>query len=266
MIEVDLTGAVPAALHAYPDALALIIPDLVEECRSEIIRLAQQDLTSSADDYVQGVQPPKYHFARGKLPDTEAVVATIVLLGDLPNMIEKGWPGGDMKPGLLGGRAVKMGKNGPYTVVPFRHATPGTTGRAGGVMGSQHERVGKLTEEQAKKLGNRIHKRAKALMQHKAAGPLQEGQRRRLQAGLATKLAEHHKTDIFAGMIRQVQPTKRGGTQSTYHTFRTVSGKSDPKAWIHPGIEPREFFKQAGSYIDKIAPRLLEKAVNGVAE
>ena len=55
--------------------------------------------------------------------------AFIVLEGRVPNMVENGWSGGDMRQWLLSGKNVKMGKNGPYNTVPFNHGTPGTGGR-----------------------------------------------------------------------------------------------------------------------------------------
>lgn len=275
MIEVNLDSVIPPSMRANEHLIAVIIPDLVEATRTEIIRLAQEGLTSTYDDYIQGVQEPKYHFPSGRIPESGGVVASIALVGMVPNMIESGWEGGDMKPALLAGRNAKQGKEGPYNVVPFRHGTPGTTGRAASPMGSQYGggtethfvagRVGKLTEKAARNLGRGIHRAAKAL---EATTTHPDGGTRwgaRLPAGMAPLMRAHHKTDIYAGMVRQ-EKTYAKATQSQYTTFRAVSQKSDPASWIHPGLEPRDFFKQAAGQIDKIVPRLLKSASKGMAE
>ena len=50
----------------------------------------------------------------------------LTLEGTVPNMVEQGWTGGDLRQWLLHGPNAKQGKNGPYNVIPFGHGTPGT--------------------------------------------------------------------------------------------------------------------------------------------
>jgi hypothetical protein len=277
MIQViDLSALVPAELVNAPDFLAMVIPDIAEAARTEIIRLAQERLGSTGEDYIQNVSPVAYHLPKGKLPMGDALAATIVLSGWLPNSVENGWPGGDMKVWLLAGRNAKTGKTGGrYNTVPFRHGTPGVTGANFPEMGSAYatsfrvnklslEQVGSLTREEASRLGKKIHSAAmelKPTISHPKTGTKWGG---RLDAGTggAGLLRPHHKTDIYAGMVRE-QKTYRKATQSKYSTFRRVSDKSDASAWIHPGIEGVHLFEAGAEYIDKAARFLFGKALEG---
>lgn len=230
---------IPSELKAYPEIVKKIIRELAEEARNEILRRAMVELHTSFDDYAAGVQPVKYFLPTGnQMPN--GLVAVIELVGMLPNMIEQGWAGGDMKPFLLAGRNSKPTKDGGrYNVVPFRHMGPTTTGRYGQPMGSQF--VGMLGAQGAEQLGKSVYNRAKKLVTTQ-----------RLPAGLAPVLKPHHKTDIYDSMVRDRKKYAKA-TQSQYKTFRAVSSKSDPAAWIHPGIPAKNFFKDAQDYIDRAA-------------
>ncbi len=274
MIEViDISKAIPPELLAYTEVISAIVPDIAEAARTEIIRLANERLGTSTEDYVQGVSPVKYHFPNGKIPPGEHVVATITLLGEMPNRIEQGWAGGDMKPALLAGPNAKTGEHGRYNTVPFRHGTPGTSGRNFPAMGSQFMpgfRMGPsgviqtgTSKDHARKLGKAVHRAAKALagtVSHPGKG-VSYGER--LKAGMAPLLRPHHKTDVFAGMIRE-EKTYKKTTQSQYITFRRVSENSDPGAWIHPGIEAHRLFPEAGKYVGRVAGHLFQQALQSV--
>ena len=263
MIVVDLTGATPTVLAALPRVTRDIVIDLVWAIHSEILVQAQKKLTSSADDYKRGLQEPEFAIKR-RLPSNPTTVATIALVGWLPNVVEHGWEGGDMKAALLGGRSAKTGENGRYVTIPFRHMTPGTTGRFGQPMGASHAKSGTATREEAARLGRRIHRMAKELgasTTHAGSSGTRWGDR--LPAGQAPKLRGHHKTDIFAGMTK-MSKTYAKGTQNQYMTFRRVSENSDPRAWLHPGIEARHLMRDAVKEIPRIAERLYDQAFRGI--
>lgn len=243
------SSMIPEGLKAHPEIMQQIIRELAEEARNEIVRRAMADLHTSFDDYAAGLQPVTYKTEGG------LTVATIVLTGMIPNMIENGWAGGDMKPFLLSGRNAKVARDGTrYNVVPFRHMGPGTTGRHGQPMGSQYR--GQLGRPKADQLGKDVYEAAKGLVgkRSRKAGP------RRLAPGHAPVLKPHHKTDIYAGMVKERAKYKKA-TQSQYGTFRAVSDKSDPASWIHPGIEAREFFKEASDYVDRVSRSVFDHAV-----
>lgn len=247
--EIDISKMIPADLLAYPEVVKGTIPDIAEAARTEIIRLAGEKLGTSGTDYIQGIQPVKYHFPSGRVPDGEHTVATIALAGWLPNALEHGWSGGDMKPALLKGRGAKQGKDGPYNIVPFRHGAPGGSGRNFQRMGQAHVKAGVASAAQGQKIGRAVHRAAKQL------GPGQ-----RLGAGHSPQLRPHHTTDIHHGMVRQ-QKRYAKATGSQYRTFRAVSKRS--RGWVHPGIEPHRLFDEASDYTGKVAGHLLNQALRG---
>lgn len=78
----------------------------------------------------------------------------------------------------------------------------------------------------------------------------------RLPAGLAPKLKDHHKTDIYAGMVKFDTSTPHAKS-SAYMTFRVMSDKSS--GWIVPA-KPGLYL--AKNVADKLQP-LLEAAIGG---
>ena len=240
--------ALPPNIEQYPKLIAKAIPDIVEEIRGYIINQAHERLLSSSQTYVAGVQEPIYYITKTTAPRS-GTVATIILTGRLPNMIEQGWPGGDMKPALLSGRNVRYTKSGePFNTVPFRHGTPGTTGRNFAPMGSQF-RAG-LGSDRALSLGRKIYNRAKRLKAGES-----------LPAGLVPLLRTHHVTDIAAGMQR----IAGSGRSTQYMTWRRVSRNSKPEAWLHPGIEPRNIFPDAAEYGARVGSVILSELIRGAS-
>lgn len=222
-------------------------------------RTAGAELSTSRVDYLNGIQP---YEIRGS-------VGTLALVGNLPNMVENGLDGDiDLRDWLLGPDVpvVPMGKRGAhesadgnkYRAVPFRHATPGTSGRVGTPMGGAYQNHPMV--ESAGDLGKRIYAVAKKLEATTSTpeGGVEYGGR--LAAGMAPKLKPHHSTDIYAGMIKSRKIYAKA-TQSQYTTFRTISEKSDPEKWIIPQGSPgygRHFLDQVEDYIARTAPMALE--------
>ena len=237
------------------DGMAMAMADMA---RAEWIRLAQSDLTSTQQDYIAGIGQPEL---RGGY-------VVITLQGKMPNMVEGGWGGGDMRKTHLSGPSVKTSKAGyKYVSIPFRHSTPGTRGFVG-------QQMTKGVHAAAKKL--------RATLTGPDGGvTLWRG---RLKAGLASKLQPHHETDIYAGMIR-AQKTYEAATQSSYTTFRTLSnnpgtrkyatpsggvhrGSGAPEGsrevgWIHPGIDARHFIPKVKRFVAGQAGALVNSMFGG---
>lgn len=251
MIEIEFSDeTISKAVGITPEECRAIIVEMAELARDEIVRLAAEKLNTSFDDYIAGLQPIEYVFPSGNTLPTGQTVAIIRLDGELPNRIESGWEGGDMKPGLLHGRNSKPTKDGGrYNVVPFRHMGPGTTGRNGQPMGSQFTAM--LGPVQARQVGDAVYAMAKKMKD-----------RQRMPEGMAPILKSHHKSDIFAGMVRERQQYKKG-VQSKYTTFRAVSSKSDPRSWIHPGIKAANLFPAAQAYIDQVMDAYIKSRSEG---
>lgn len=270
---VDLTQAIPPELLALPRALRAILPDVAEECRNEVIRQAHAKLGSTAEDYIAGLQTVKYEYVGGELPAGDFTLASVTLEGWLPNAIEFGWAGGDMKVWLLAGPNAKETKKGVrYNTVPFRHGAPGGTERHFPTMGSAYEfhivgtgneaLRGIMDTARAVKLGQRVYAEASKLTATTSHSKTGTKWGDRLEEGLAPLLRSHHKTDIYAGMVRETK-VYRKKEQPQYKTFRRVSDNSDPAAWIHPGIEARHLFQDGAEYMQKAAAHIFQSALRG---
>lgn len=266
-IVVDWAPKVPP-LSGLEAVIELLLADIAEEARGQIIRLAGERLLSTFEDYVSNLTPVEF------VPGA----AEITLVGWLPNAVENGLAAFDMKPGLLAGRNAKTDKHGNrYNTVPFRHGTPGARGtsfqpmgRAYGPARESSRSGGTLSLQEARKLGQYVYREAKRLAGtvttiHLRNRKLVEQSRwgGRLRPGTAPLLKAHHKTDIYAGMVRHEKLYERD-TQAHYMTFRRVSEKSEKISWIHPGIEARRIFPDTAEYVGKFAGKIIGEAVAGL--
>lgn len=206
-------------------------------------KTAQSELRSTSRDYAAAI---RY--------EEEGDRVLITLNGQMPNMIENGWEGGDLRQWLLKGRNAKLGANGMYNTVPFRHGMPGTGGRNVGIAMPEpiYEVAKKLspTLTGIGKGGTQWGDRLRPNLPMKAEA-------RRL---LLTKSQPWHATSTFMGMIRQAKIFKSGRLQTTgYTTFRRISAftRDAARHWIHPGIKARRFAPRVQAHVEAIAEQLV---------
>jgi hypothetical protein len=272
MIEVKgLEISLPATLVANLSEQALMdaLKDVAEAARAEWIRLAGSTLHTTRQTYIDGIQPVA--MAPG--------VATVSLVGMLPNIIEQGMPETDLRTTLLGPNATgkKKAKDGHYyRAIPFRHATPGGKGQQaaaeamGGVVGANvgvpmgKAYTGVVTD--AKKLGRDVYKKAKTLKASVGEPHTQTRWGKRLAERVAgtPKLKEHHATDIYAGMVRMEKVYHAGGKpQSKYMTFRTISEKV-PVGWIRPATDGKHLVEDVAKFVEEIGTATFVAYVEGL--
>lgn len=248
ILRVDLAPLKAAILAAYPGAgeASRFIGGLASVARTKIITEAQRSLKTSARDYVAGVTEV----------EVDGKVARVTLNGQVPNMVENGWPETDLRTTLLGPGAknVKTAADGSrYNTVPFRHGTPGSSGRNVG------KQMPKSIYEVAKTLAPTLSRPGK--IEGKGGAVVAYGQRlnpsmsmssaaRRL---LTSKQKPWHATSIFMSMIRE-QKEYESATQSKYTTFRRISTnvRRGKQHWLHPGIRARGFFPKAQREIERV--------------
>lgn len=252
IIDVDIVKISSALLSRLPSKndMTKALQALGAAARAEWISQASDELHSTARDYIQGIGEPQ-------LGDNRV---SITLAGALPLMIESGWPQTDLRTTILKSPRAKTSQDGhKYMAIPFRHGTPGTSGRNVG-----------------RPMPKPIHNVARHLAPTMAGSQGQRAMGERLHAGmkmgqrartiLQTKERSWHSGSIYTGMIRKVEVYGRssGGvtTQSSYQTFRTISEnvRRDARHWIHPGIKARRIIPRVQKLVAEIAPKVLADA------
>jgi hypothetical protein len=150
--------------------------------------------------------------------------------------IEQGSPPRDMKPGLLAGPKARRAKDGSvYTIVPFRHGTPGsiTLPAMPKEIYQQAKRFAhsRITGSRMEQNAHGVPVRRNTYKWGDRLGQTEQGWRSRI------KPEGHeytHTTSIFSGMVRMGSPK-----HSTFMTFRVVSSKSPSNSWWSPGSDPK---------------------------
>lgn len=265
MIKATVTGDLlpPDLVLDVPDDLVqAVISSVMAGARDVWVKRAQERLSSSRRDYINGIQEV----------ELEDMSGSISLVGQLPNMIEGGASAFDMHDTLLGPDvpiAMGPGQRGKHVtedgkfwrVIPFRHQTPGTAGQGGGApMGTQYAGHGGVAD--AVTLGKRVYAQARKLGATTRApgGPTKWGDR--LPSGMAPLLKPIHSTDIYAGMVRQ-EKKYASATQSSYVTFRVIS-ENVPWKWQHPGIVAVNISDEVHAYVERVAPDAFLAAIGAL--
>lgn len=256
MIQIrQIDELIPPELTAglRPEAVTNVLTNIAVAARNHWIGLASDDPSSFRNDYIAGIQDVSMR------PGT----AVIALVGEVPHMLEDGRTNEDMRDFLLGPEVPitpvgERGKHrnkegGYYRAIPFRHVTPGAGKGAGQAMGSAYG--GHDAVRDAKQLGKDIYKAAKGLDPTRTAPRGEKAYGGRLKAGLAPLLKSHHKTDIYAGMIREEKKYKVA-TQVKYFTFRTIS-TSVREGWFRT-IEARHFAQKVADFASREAPKAFQ--------
>lgn len=150
--------------------------------------------------------------------------------------IERGRPARDLKRMLQTSKKTRISQKGyKYLIIPFRHNTPTASGEGAHAaqMPPSIYAMAKPMQQSfmlppgTNKPATRLSASGHVVAQHSYSWG------GRLPAGLAPKKADHHKTDIYAGMVRMnTKPAGSKQGKSAYLTFRVMSEKSS--GWIVP--------------------------------
>ncbi len=190
----------------------LLQQTVLAETYEQIIVLANRNLHTSKQQYIDGL-----------VMNTNS----IDLEGWLPNAIESGVSGFDMKEYFAKSSKVKFNKKGGwYLTIPFRVYTPG-----GGDYRNQ--------------MSWQIYRAVRAGRKYDAGTAGSRGGFTDLATGRVWDSYEN-KTPILAGIKQTIGANGR----STYSTFRRVSSNSNPNSWIHSGIMAHNFIDKAWANID----------------
>lgn len=259
LVEFDLTRAKAVILSALPTQAdrTRILRGLGAAAVATWKRIAMEKLHATSRDYVNGIQGP----------DMDDNVVRVSLEGQVPNMVEQGWKGGDERQWLLSSPKAKQGKNGPYLVVPFRHGTPGSGGRnVGTPMPPEIHEVAKKLAPTISRLGKPVGGSGTSTTiwgERLHPGLPMKEQARKI---LMTKAQPWHTTSPHMGMVRKAQPTRSGKMQTSgYITFRTISRHSNQegKHWVHPGITARNLVLEVQRQVESIADKIIAATQSG---
>lgn len=174
---------------------------------------------------------------------------TVVATAKIAQQIEKGCPPFDMKPALLGGPKARIGKNGRYNIIPFRHGSSDKY-----APDSNFKPMPKDIYSQARQLKATV-KQQNAM---KWGGKL-TGTEAKYKPGSNPTTGYQHKAGKYEGMVR-VEKTYAKATQSKYLTFRVVSDKSDPNSWYHPGYQPHNIASAVTNFCRKPVEEMIKEA------
>jgi len=177
--------------------------------------------------------------------------------------LELGIPGRDLKRMLQTSNKTRQGKNGKYLIIPMRTNTPGKIAHARDMPQFLYDRMTKKDAE-----GNDLFASSRVLQSGtrvSATGHVvnqsQYDWGGRLPAGLAPKLAPHHKTDPFAGMVRMDTSTGKARS-SAFLTFRVMSEKSN--GWLIPAKPGLHIVRDLAAEIETMAPAFIQNRIDGL--
>lgn len=227
----------PEAINAMLDNVA---KGLAAAYANQLELEASQSLHQTRRRYINAI----------KLVDSGKCEGTVMLdysKDKLIQMLEEGSGPFDMKPYFLGSPKAKIGKNGGrYLTIPFRWGTPGIVGEADVFSGIMPKPVYDAVKSKPTTIpvsggGTRSAgislKEIPQQFQIKQARPAIID-----QAGNTAWAAYQHKSPTFQDISKYNDPSTG---QNTYRSFRRVSDKSDPDAFINPGIKAYNLMQKA---------------------
>ena len=208
------------------DSLSNYLLDrLTDEYVAKWENIINSNLNSTRDEYKRAIYTDRPD-------DYTSIIGLTSRDSKLALMIETGATTFDIKEGFMNSSKKKMKANGGwFLTIPFRHATSES------IMDLQVPGAGVSVID--------FMKAGQTMEAENLPEPFDQIQTHEIKLNTGSLLTYKHKAPIHEGMHRRdissTEKEKRGG----YFTFRRVSDKSDPDAFIHPGFEPHNFMDQA---------------------
>lgn len=206
---------------------------------------AGKELHSSRAGYIRSLQ----------VIDEGKMKGSVILHGILPNMIESGASGWDMKEGFEKSSKVKHTKNGGwYLTIPFRFAGAGALGESeifAGVLPKEVQNAVKKLTASKSEFKTKVNFGG-SLNKNTIPDAFKDPKSRPAFSDISSKktFEEYvHKTSIYEG-VGQSSKTYQNATQSMFNSFRRVSSNSDPNSWINSGIRARNLAEKSLSNFD----------------
>lgn len=187
----------------------------------------------------------------------------VILRGMLPNMVEQGASPFDMKEGFAKSSKRKINGLNWYLTIPFRWATPGALGESevfASKMPSEIYMVARGLQGTTSQSGLGIVRSGSQVRLKDIPSPFDIPKVRSKVVG-ANRIFEEYKnkTSVYAG-IGKTTKTYEQTSQNSYVSFRRVSNNSDSLAFIHTGIQAKNFADKALAKLD--IPREADMAID----
>lgn len=219
------------------------------------VQTAQRKLHSSRETYINGLRQAESFksFSFGGVDAFE-----VQLVGRMANNFEFGMESFDMKevrPGWLGGSKAKISKDGSkYATIPFRHSTGNT----------RFDYTGKAKADNLKMhLRNAVRNYGMNKMV-KTSGKV-----KKVKEGAVARIPNNAAVHNYLRgltryqMVNVNKKTGKANASSQLMTFRTISTKSDPSAWIHPGLDGANILPMVESWVDQQMDKIIEVVLMG---
>lgn len=232
----DLAGEFQMREVQIRNLRSVILNSLVADFVNKLEHNAINELKSSRRQYLSAIYV-------NKTSDTTAVVG-LNPASKLALMIEGGASSFDMKEGFSKSSKAKYDSKGDwYMSIPFRHATPDAVG-------------------ESELFSNRIPQEVYDIAKRNQGAPVTRQQlpSEFRQVGQNPTTGYRHRSPIFEGLTRSNVSATSNENRGQYMTFRRVSKNSDPKSWIHKGIQARGFMNK--SLINMDIPTLVDNVTN----
>jgi hypothetical protein len=165
---------------------------------------------------------------------------------------------------------VKYTKAGAwYLTIPFRFSTPDALGENEAFSGTLPQEIYDLVKGFSAKQTSENDGTSSSSETLKAGNIPSQYQAPQTRKSVINDVlnktfdAYTHKSSIFEGLQRSSK-TYQNATQSSYNTFRRVGQNSDPMAWIHSGLQQKNFAQQAidNTDIDLIVDNTVDKILS----
>jgi len=287
-VAVDDDGAIRL------DAVGASLPEAVRTATEYV----QAKWVEAAMHGIRGLPPTgDYQYVIGvgsglEYPYQTEFTGRVINYAPRAGLVEKGFGPFDMKPGLLRGPQARHAADGSlYNVVPFRWGTPRQSEDEAGT-GSQRATLRSMPQEiydivqqfDPSRVVGMFYVPALDPFRHRKGQVPGEGEtimgaaRRVYQYEWGEHLRREdipepyqavakpwHKSSLYEGMVRMEAGDQTRQAHHIYLTFRTVSERSSPESWQHPGVEGKPYSREVVKAEAENVKRLIRHAVQRAA-
>lgn len=205
---------------------ALVTVGLANSYANNMISIAKKELHSTRKMFTDGI----------RVVQLSKFSCAVDLIGVMPNAITFGMSAFDMKLGFSKStkKVTKKG-GGWYLTIPMRYANPNAVASSQVFSGVMPPEIYKLARQLQSGVQGRNY-----LKKEDLPAPYDENMFRPAVGDGLAGITNESKSPQFAGL------TKSGsGNNTQYSTFRRVSDKTDPSAWLHKGLAAKNIHLRA---------------------